>query len=415
MFGRVGAFVDSCPMWKLVLLGAILRALLLLYSAFHDSYFRVKYSDIDYSVITDGASAMWHGGSPFERATYRYTPLLGFLMLPNVFLWHHFGKLIFCACDLGAAVHVHHVLRYLKVSESTAKRLVCLCILFNPIVVNVSTRGNSDMVVTFLSLQVLSHFFRAEYGRAAAWLGLAVHVKLYPIIYVPALVFALFEATPTFSAFVAKTTWCSLIAVAACLGPTMLCWRLYGGEYLQESWFYHLGRVDHRHNLSPYFYMMYLGMAQPPQSDSTTSRGTLVAFLSQFMVLIIVALRFRKQIAVVFCLETMIFVAFNKVCTVQYFVWFIPFLPFLCKVITFHPNHTLSTKRTAFVLTLMWGGALALWMLVAMQLEFYGKDVYVPLWACSCGFFFAQVLVIAWLCHLARVNSSNRIASSKEQ
>ena len=54
-------------------------------------------------VVTDGARHVAAGGSPFDRATYRYTPLLAWLMLPNIWLHPAAGKLLFCAADLVAA------------------------------------------------------------------------------------------------------------------------------------------------------------------------------------------------------------------------------------------------------------------------------------------------------------------------
>ena len=87
-------------MASLYLLAALLRLALVVYGAYHDEVFEVRYTDIDYDVFSDGAQLVWRGRSPFERPTYRYTPLLAALLTPNVWLHPAFGKLLFATADL---------------------------------------------------------------------------------------------------------------------------------------------------------------------------------------------------------------------------------------------------------------------------------------------------------------------------
>ena len=70
----------------------VLRLALLVFGAFVDATQRVKFSDVDYAVYTDASALVLEGRSPFERATYRYTPLLAFLLTPNVLGFPSFGK-----------------------------------------------------------------------------------------------------------------------------------------------------------------------------------------------------------------------------------------------------------------------------------------------------------------------------------
>ncbi|KAK3071683.1 GPI mannosyltransferase 1 [Coniosporium uncinatum] len=87
--------------------------------------------------------------------------------------------------------------------------------------------------------------------------------------------------------------------------------------------------------------------------------------------------------------QTFAFVTFNKVCTSQYFLWYIIFLPF------YLPSSSLLAEPTLGITAgILWVIGQALWLQQGYQLEFLGRSTFVPgLWASGVLFF----LVNSWI------------------
>ena len=87
---------------KIFLLAIGIRLLIIIWGEYQHEITGIDYSDIDYKVYTDGAKYVYEGGSPFYRHTYRYTPLLSYLLLPNIY-FPSFGKILFSLSDIGCS------------------------------------------------------------------------------------------------------------------------------------------------------------------------------------------------------------------------------------------------------------------------------------------------------------------------
>ena len=85
---------------SLLTLSAIFRVILILYGEWQDAHMEVRYTDVDYIVFSDAASLVASGFSPYQRTTYRYSPLLAFLLLPNHFIHHSWGKFLFSSAGI---------------------------------------------------------------------------------------------------------------------------------------------------------------------------------------------------------------------------------------------------------------------------------------------------------------------------
>lgn len=235
-----------------------------------------------------------------------------------------FGKVVFAASDVVVGALLHAMLARVaasapsRLSGAQVKMFVCVW-LFNPIAINVSTRGNAEAII---SLQVMACLFLLQRGRelaAAVLYGVAVHTKIYPIIFAPALYFHLdstHHGRPTsIGFFTRRRVMFTLVSAGTYLLLTGSMYAVYGFEFVWETYLYHIVRKDHRHNFSPYFYYLYLQASAP---ETFVSRITgVVAFLPQVLLLLVLSLVYYRDLWFCLFLQTLTWVTFNKVCTVQ--------------------------------------------------------------------------------------------------
>ncbi|KAH9857148.1 glycosyltransferase family 50 protein [Lenzites betulinus] len=439
--------LDHVPSFsRVLLLSSILRLVLIVYSEWHDAHSVVKYTDVDYRVFGDAARFVLHPspdnhavgllasyfdiGSPYTRATYRYTPLLAALLAPNEWLHPSFGKLLFAGCDILAGLLMYELLvtfiipsasptqaekdttnRDSGSADGSTQRLATLLVsvhLLNPLVFTISTRGSSESVLSLFVLATLYYTLRNRWDVSAVLLGLSTHWKIYPFIYGVSCLGVIGShgagGSPRNSLFQTvvnrRTLRFGLISAMTFVVLGLAMYALWGQPFLDESYLYHLTRLDHRHNFSPYFYLVYL--TYPTASSGPEAvlwkrllRSPLTSFVPQMTLALGSGLLFgrrREDLVFAWFVQTFVFVVFNKVCTSQYFLWYTLFLPLLV------PRLSMTTRR-ALTLGAVWIGTQALWLSEAYKLEFLGQNVFFGLWVRGLVYVVGNCWVLAGIMH----------------
>lgn len=149
-----------------------------------------KFTDTDYEVFSDAATHVYNGGSPFERHTYRYTPLAAYICLVNNLIHPLAGKIVFCICDIFLGFIIWEIVELqrnglpaeVKAKTWSTKMFVGLWV-FNPMIIAMPTRGSNDNIISLLLFTALYALLQKKYVMAGFFYGLSVHFKIYPIIY----------------------------------------------------------------------------------------------------------------------------------------------------------------------------------------------------------------------------------------
>lgn len=333
----------------LYLAATLLRLVLLLYGLHQDAHSAIKYTDIDYLVFTDAARSVSRSHSPYERETYRYTPLLAWLLLPtawstasplgNAALFAS-GKAVFAVADLVAGWLIERILtsgagsKGKGMDPATARKYAAIWLL-NPMVATISTRGSSEGLLGVLVMALLWAVLSKKTGLAGLLLGFGVHFKIYPFIYAPAIVWWMDDErlgragkktaadrqtlSDKVKGFITPARLdLALVSLGTFSSLNIAMYWLYGLPFITHTYLHHVTRIDHRHNFSPYNIQLYLASATPASSSSGL-RVESVAFLPQLLLscVLIPLITAKADLATSMLAQTFAFVTFNKVCTSQ--------------------------------------------------------------------------------------------------
>jgi len=370
-----------------------------------------KYTDVDYYVYSEAASLVGKGRSPFLRDTYRYSPLLAMLLVPNEWLHMSWGKWLFVGGDGIVAVLIYWITSERSRKKAGLSATTCVALwLYNPFTASISTRGSCESITCAMVLGVIWMLMKGQVFLAALLYGLVVHLRIYPIIYSLAILLVMDEDFPGVQASLPQdgkeeagggSLWrqlavrflnrqrmvFSVVSATTFFLLTGTFYYKYGRSYLLDGLLYHLTRSDHRHNFSSYFYPIYLGMADSAQGSVASILLRWVAFVPQFMIQVTLALTFAKDLPFCMFISTFAFVALNKVCTAQYFVWFFCLLPLVSQ------QWTLGWQK-AIQVFVVWTAAQLHWLWWAYNLEFLGRSMYVQVWLGSLLFLAANAWAI---------------------
>jgi phosphatidylinositol glycan class M len=402
----------------------------------------VAYTDIDYHVFTDAASYIQQGQSPYERDTYRYTPFLAALL---ALLPREGGRYLFCLADAACGWMIVHFRQKARssstmISTSPSTPIIspqlqdALWWLYNPLAINICTRGSAESLMVLLPV-LLTYAAASSWASTAKkswtsvilasfWHGVAIHSKLYPVIYT--LSFMTFfapasEQRPTLSEskfsskssrgllFVPSYLWswarrllqpAPLLFLFTSLTTfallTYLAVLYYGQQALDEGLLYHFSRVDHRHNYSMHWFWIYLARARGGANMALVGR---LLLLPQLTLLFYTSLGIAPHnLSLALFVQTFLFVAHNKVITAQYFTWYLCLLP-LCS------ESLALTRRVAIALGTLLASVL-FWLGSAYCLEMQGMAVHRLVWLASVVFFGANVNLLGALLDSYRVKKT---------
>ena len=201
-------------------------------------------TDIDYKVYTDASLY----DSPYDRHTYRYTPLLAYMMKWNSQVdW--LGKVFLVLFDILSILGLWKLMK-IQYRESIVKLYA-----YNPLFIYLTVRGSCESINMCLMYWCFYFIFQhngnsALHNKLNKYIqikplptfslllgyflyGLWVHFRIYPIIFLPALLVHQYHMSKkTSQSFLLNFIQLALVSGAAFLTLFFIFFSLYGHQFI---------------------------------------------------------------------------------------------------------------------------------------------------------------------------------------
>ena len=315
------------------------------------------------------------------------------------------GKFILILVDIICG-HLHYKFNIHQGTNRLNSKLFLSLWLFNPVTIAISTRGSFEPIITVLVLTSVFLLTNNHYILAGLMYGLTIHIKLYPIIYAISFYGYIIQKEPYMTTQGKLYYWLKTLsprfthikyfsaALVSLVTSTYLSYAYYGQQYIESSFLYHLKRKDLQHNFSIYFYLFRI---LPSHQDSLNT----LALLTQLGGILLISLLYLsldsnrqiklRQLSFSLFATTFLFVSLNKVCTSQYFNWYLIFVPFILDSLKMKTNR-------AYSIVLAWLLSQANWLFFAYLYEYQGYDVLDQVGNSSILFLLSNLWILSTLC-----------------
>lgn len=440
-----------------LLISLVIRLVLIIYGEIQDKISEVPYTDVDYRVVTDGSRHIYNGNSPFNRHTYRYTPLLAILLLPNIYVHRCFGKILFALFDLLIAVIVKWIimdeyqslvvnqsasimdnkakiekkyfgngkgskvrllnakkdLRLIGLSDRTKfERMANFAAnfwLYNPLTMVIATRGNGDAMSSCLVLLSVYYLLKVNDNMdekdneknviiSGIFHGLAIHFRLYPIFF--SLAYYMYLSNNRQISSINSLVNCFLRPnrkqILLMLTVAKVLIFLTGVFYLLYNYKFLYESVLYHfiRKDTRHNFSLYFYLQYLNSASKVNILEKFLTFTPQLILILLISFRFSRT------RQTFQFGIFLIAFLIVMYnpvitsQYFVWFLSLL--PLTINNFRSLSIKQVG-VLTILWFAGQGLWLLCAYFLEFKGFNSFDFLWLASAIFFIINVVILQTL------------------